>query len=389
MRRVAGIGLWLLPAALLLTGCAAGEKHKTAREEGEQRWREVRARIKLQLAQRSFEARQLQAASEQCAEALALDAACLDAHLLMARIQLEEGELSRAQASVEAAAALAPEAAAVHHLRGLLAERRGDLASAADWQARASSADPDNLDYLLVYAQVLMRQGLFEQAAQALTPRLADFDQDPAIHVLMGQTAAMLGRRDEAARRYAAALRLQPENRLLREEAVEALLADGRCEEAVRAAEPLIGRNVEPFPTAVVARLVAGLLERDRADEAVRLLRRATGVRLSDPLLWRLLAQACLAAGDIDGAADPIARAMALDGGSPDTRLLLAYRLLLAGRARDAAREALALTATPTAAPAARAILEAAAAANSASSVRADRAGHPGECRPLVQGPQP
>jgi len=386
--RVARICLWLLPVAVLLGGCAAGGKHKTAREQGEQRWREVRARIKLQLAQRSFEARQLEAAAEQCAEALALDAACLDAHLLMARLRLEEGELSKAQSAVEAAAALAPEAAAVHHLQGLLAERRGDLAAAADWQARATSADPDNLDYLLVYAQVLMRQGLFEQAAGALEPRLADFDQDPAIHVLMGQTAALLGRRDEAARRYATALRLQPENRLLREEAVEALLADGRCQEAVQAAEPLIGRDVEPFPTGVLARLATGLLERDQAHEAVRLLRMATDARLSEPLLWRLLGQACIATGEVEAAAAPIARAMALDGGSSETRLLHAYRLLLAGRPREAAREALALTATPTVAPAARAILEAAG-AQAASASRGHQARSPGQDRSLAERPQP
>jgi tetratricopeptide (TPR) repeat protein len=329
-----------LLAPLLVAGCNA-LNHSTQVEQSKKQWSHVRARVKLQLAQRSFDSAALDDALNACAEVVGLAPDMPEAHRLMSRIQLERGEVARAQVSITLAESLEPDNPETFYLKGLIAERRGKLDEAIEFYHKAYQARPDELDYLLTYVECLITADRYAQALAVIQPRRADFERHASVHALAGQTLALLGRKNEAAGCYQLAVHLAPEDPVLREEAGFALLAADRIEQA----HALFANGSAEANSVISPRLTAlladGLLRKSRRPEqAARLLEHAVKDHHDDPTLWLLLAEACMQTDRIDRAGEAIDRAAALAPDRAEVWLLRAYHALATGYPTEAVRAA-------------------------------------------------
>lgn len=348
--------IWLA----LAPGCAATPDHETAQQQAQSRWERMRAKVKLQLAERNFETAQIDESHKLTEEVLALDPTNLDAYLLMCRVQLEKGRNAEAEAALDSAAGLGQAVAELDYLRGVLAERREQTEDAARWYERAYVSDPTEPAYLLAFAESLLVLDQLETAANLLADRRQDFEQDVRVQVLLGQVLAMLGRHRDASDAYMTVMRLAPDDVRLREEAGLALIAADRTDEAQIVLEPLL-KSKDPPPSVTLIRAVAGaLLDAGKQQAAMSLLERGVADHAAEASLWLLLGKARLMADEPAAARGDIERACRIAPDLVEARLLLAYAALTAGdreAAADAARQIIAVSPDD---PQARALLAAA-----------------------------
>jgi len=330
-------GLWL-------SGCAELTRKQLAEESREQ-WGHMRAKVKLQLAQRSFEKGNLEEAGKQCNEVLQLDPEFTDGYILATRIYLEKGDVGRAVAALESAKGLGPDIPEVIYLQGMVAERQGRVEEALKYYEQAYRANQTDVDYLLTYAECLLTADQYKKAIDLLEPRHNDFEQTPAVHILMGQAYTFLKRYVPAAEAYQTALHLAPNNRLLREEAGTAFLAAGWNEEAVETLTPLLrGPTTRPTaaapsspPLGIVRTIAAALMRSGNSGKAIALLEESLKKNPQEATLLLLLAEAHLRAGDLARATDVGRQVVRLDSEGSEGNLLLAYCALELGRATEAA----------------------------------------------------
>jgi len=342
MRRHPLRGL-LLGVTLFVAGCA-DLTHNPRVDQAHERWGHMRATVKLQLAEKSFEKGVIEEAFKQCSEVLRLDPEFVEGYLLSVRIHLERGEISKAKAALATAEGLAPLGPEMLYLRGLIDERQGQLAEALEYYRGAYEARPDDLDYLLAYVECLIATDQHEQALTVITPKRMDFEQSPAVHTLAGQTSSLLGRYVEAAECYRFAYHLAPDNPLLREEAGIAFLAAGWDNEAIEALMPLAHlQTTQPadgpathISTSAVQALATALVRKGRPDRAEPILERAVRDQPDRPALWVMLAEVHLRSGHVDRAAMAARKGLDLDPDLPDARLVLAYEALQADRCPEA-----------------------------------------------------
>jgi tetratricopeptide (TPR) repeat protein len=329
----------LMVACVTVAGCAQPTSPPKGRQS-EAQWGQVRSRIKLQLARRSLEQGLIEEAMQQCNEALSLDVESLDGLLLMAQVCLEKGNDGQAEAALKHAALINEKHPDISYLGGILAERRGRLDEAIDLYQKASTTNPADLDYLISCAMALLHAGQPERALPLLKSRQKDFSEEAAVHLLMGQALSLMDRREEASASLHEAVRLAPDDLLIRQEAGLALLDAGKIEPAMEVLAPLwiaAGDKCSP----VVIRMVAGkLLAGGHCDRAIRVLEPATAICGKDTALSMLLARAYLSADRPADAVRAAARAVQNDESSVEARLLLAYCSLAAGQKQEAAQVA-------------------------------------------------
>jgi tetratricopeptide (TPR) repeat protein len=324
----------ILPTMLvLLIGCS-DLTHNPRADEAHQRWSQMRAQIKYQLAEKSFDNGAIDDALKQCNEAIRLDVSFADAFLLATRIYLERGEISKAQAALDTAETLAPKTVEAYYLRGLIAERQGRLEQALPNYGSAYEGDRDNLDCLLTYAEALIAADEVQEALDALTPRRMDFEQSPAVHALTGQALTLLGQTSEAAECYRLAVHLAPDNDVLREEAGIAFLAAGWDGEVIDTLMPLVQPKTTTRPAGTQAAsasvsafqaLGTALLRSDRPGRAAQVLAQAVKVHAEVTTLQKMLAEAHLRVGSLDLAASVAEKVLELEPDDTEAWLLRAY----------------------------------------------------------------
>ncbi len=335
-----------LTALLLLAGCSELFHNKRA-DEAHQRWSHMRASVKLQLAQKSYDNGAIDDALKQCNEVLRLDPEFTDGYLLATRIHLERGEVSKARSALDAAAARPPMTPETTYLQGVIAERQGRREEALIHYQDAYLADPDEVDYLLTYVESLIAADLCEQALEIIEPRRADFEQTPAVHTLAGQALSLLGRDTEAAECYQFAVHLAPDNPLLHEEAGIAFLAAGWNAAAVDTLMPLTRTKTDasteertdphpPTSAGAIRAVTTALLRNGQPARAARVLEQAIKEHASEPTLWLMLADAHLRSGDLHSAANAARQTVTLAPEEPEALLVLAYADLQTHRDQEA-----------------------------------------------------
>ncbi len=360
MTRRALIPVLVLLAACLPTGGCADLEHSRNADEAKQRWAHMRAKVKLQLAQKSFTHGNVDDALKKCTEVISLDPGLVEGYLLATRIRLERGEIAKAQLALDSAEFAAAPTAEGIYLRGLIAERQGRRDEALGQYAAAYEMAPEELDYLLTYVECLIAQDHYAEALRVVEPRRADFEQTPAVYVLMGHALVFLDRPQEAVDAFQRALALAPDDPLLREEVGMAYQAAGWHDKAVETLKPLLrwSASSPDRPTTQTASsgessdpeagLVSGVRRAllkcyvctDRTRQAEALIREVAQDARDESSLWLFLADALLRNGNLDHAAEAAERANRLIPGQSDAVLLLTYHALESGRATEAIERA-------------------------------------------------
>ena len=133
-------------------------------------------------------------------------------HVIRGRILMELDRLAEAERSFRKAIELNEEEANACYFLGIVYERlsRDDLAH--DYFIKASSLEPDKLQFLMASVECLMSQGQFEEAESLLKKGFGGFEHNAALHHLHAQLMVMQGRDDDASSSYEMASLLAPED---------------------------------------------------------------------------------------------------------------------------------------------------------------------------------
>jgi tetratricopeptide (TPR) repeat protein len=211
--------------------------------------------------------RQIDEAQASLSTTVGLDPNQFGAYVMQAQLALARGDLAEAERQATLAGRLAPDHPWVRTLEGTLALRRGDSASALAILSRAAESAPDDvqLRYALGFAyleqghdafaeqafrgvleqapdahslrgliaELLRRQGRFDEAVDELAPLLADpHTATPPLQRFAGELELAAGRHERALPWLRAAFAAQPEDRRVLAALLEAWRRGGDVAEA-------------------------------------------------------------------------------------------------------------------------------------------------------------
>jgi len=226
-------------AAFILSGCHS-LSHPEAKQLAEQRWREVRAGVKLQLARQQYDGGLFDDVVRTVTESIALDSTRPEAYVLLCRANLELSKPASAEQAIEAARRSGLNTADLHYMRGVILEQRNDYVTAVTEYAQSRILDADNVDYLVAQVECLVVLDRADEALGLLEQNLNRFDSNGTVAVLAGRIAALLGDWEGAAKRLGQAAVILGDSPIVAEELGLLFVRAGRCEEAVALLRPLI-----------------------------------------------------------------------------------------------------------------------------------------------------
>ncbi len=257
-----GSARWLMVIAaawMLSTGCSQ-LTHRTAKEDGEKQWREVRARVKLQLAEQQFRSGAIEETIRTAGEAVLLAPSIPGGYVVLARAYLEQGSPAKADRILRNAFAREVRSASLCYTHGTLLELQGRSGEAYEKYAEATRLDPDESDYLIAQAECLVAMNRFDDARELLRERLGSAMGDESLNMLAGYLASRAGDDVEAVAAYGQALVAMPQSLLIREAYGMALVRTGRMHEATSMLRPLCNDRKKPASGSVVRAYARGCL---------------------------------------------------------------------------------------------------------------------------------
>lgn len=354
--------------AALLSGCAeptkflqshfATDQHK----EGEKSWREVRAKVKLQLAQQFFDGGSMDDARSAVREAIELNGAEPAGLVILAKIELREGHPAAARKAIASALELPGCSADAHYVAGMVEERYENFAGALKRYEEALAADPNKADYVLAEAHAMVKVDRPVEAIQFVEGRFADFPDEIDMRLFVAETSRMLGLKDATVAAYRDAARMAPEDKSAREELGLALEWAGQDEEAVTVLAPLVQAKLEKqsaerrkkqrgdadksedsgdAKSCVAARALArSYLKLNQPREARDVLKRVVAGSPEDTESWAMLTRVGVALGDRELARAAAERLAATPGGDATAAALGAYLAFKEGDTQGALRGA-------------------------------------------------
>lgn len=274
--------------------------HDQARHQADERWREVRARVKLQLGKQQFDGGLFDDAVATLSEAVSLNPLDVEPYELLAQSHLELGKPASAEKVIQTARARSLDSADLHYSQGVILEQRNRIEEARNEYARARELDPTQLDYLVAQAECLVESDRAGEALRVLEENADRFDDNATIAALAGQVAVSLGDTDKAARYLARAhLAVGDDPRMA--ETLALLLVDaGRCEQAV----PMLRQVLESSPTSGAIRRSLGrcLLANGEPGEATTVMTDYVQAHPREVQSSITLAQAYVEIGDLSAA---------------------------------------------------------------------------------------
>jgi tetratricopeptide (TPR) repeat protein len=220
---------------------------------------------------------------------------------------------------------LAEKNAELLYMKGVVAERRGDLDDAIDAFRQAGAADPAQIDYVVAEVECLVTAGRPRLALQLVSRRLEEIKSDGTLELLQAEIASMLGEEQTALRALQAAYRLAgPDDNLAQEYGV-LLERNGRDREAAAILYPLWDAHGPALPTPTLRSLASACIDTGQAARAKPILTAALEKDPDSRPNWSLLARAAMALDDaatVRRCADELRR---IDPADPEAHLLRGY----------------------------------------------------------------
>jgi len=229
----------ILVALLSVVSGCAHFTHQQHRDQAQQNWDQVRAKIKLQLATQRYETGHPEDAARLAAEAVTLDPGCGDGYTLLIRSNMESGDLSAAQRALCAARQAGFNSTLLTYLEGVLHEQRGEFVQAMGCYRQAGAMNSEELDYLVAEVECTVAAGDPEAALRLIRENRRRLDRDGTLATLGAGIAEMLGDTLTAERMYRAAIR-DSGSRSLSLDYGLMLVRHDRCAEARVVLEPLL-----------------------------------------------------------------------------------------------------------------------------------------------------
>ena len=310
-------------AAIMLNGCHK-PSHAEAKQHAEQRWNEVRGRVKFQLARQQYDGGLFEDVVHSVSESVALDPARPEAYVLLAQANLELSKSASAEQAIEAACRAGLDSADLHYIRGVILEQRNDLTAAVGEYGRARAMNAEDVDYLVAQAECLVALDRPAEALALLDENRNRFDEDATVAVLAGRIAVLLGDLEDAAARLGQAAAALSDSRVVAEELGLLFVRAGRCPEAVSLLRPLLDDAGVSEGGAARSGLATCYLDRGDPTSAKEVLMDYGRLRPHDRPAQLLLAKAALETNDFLTAARSLDLVEQLAPGRPDVALIRA-----------------------------------------------------------------
>ncbi len=297
MKRIARC--FLLVALSANAGCQ-GLSGKEKRSAAQEHWRQMRARVKLQLARQQYDGAQFEAAIDNAGEAISLDPRSAEPYVLAARCHVELNRQARAMEVIDAADHAGVRSAELSYARGVLHELRGDYPAAYHAFEEARRIEPTSVEYVVASIECLASLDRMTEAWALLEESNSQLSDDGTIHALRTHLRSLGIREAENALSVSSSRQAMEGSRVLAEEVGRRLAQEGRCREALAVLDPLMKANQDREPTGSVLRAVAAChLASNNPAAATAVLSEFAQANPDDTLAQLLVAKAALAGDDI------------------------------------------------------------------------------------------
>jgi len=313
--------LFAAALAVLVTtvgGCQTTQQQ--ARRESVQRWKTVRAQVKVKLASDQLATGNVTDAAGALADAYRLDPNLPELAPLQGRVYLARGDTYGAQRCLENARSTAANSAEVNYLLGIVWQHRQRWDEALTCFLQASQQAPDDVSYFTAVVQAFLQLGKTDAALEWLQSEKERFDWTGAYQAAAAEVYEQLNQWNAAATAWAKVIGNSDADAGLRERHAMALYRAGRLEEALPALARACSQTDAPEnadggvpPDHLKLALADCLMEDGRAEAARGAITEVLQHNEHNGPAWRLLARTLCAERQYDRALLAVRRAVEID----------------------------------------------------------------------------
>lgn len=306
------------------SGCnpTGGKNHEQWVNQADQRYRNLRTGLILEMARQHFDAGDLENAESAIQDALEIDPTNAKLLTLAARVKLERGRLERAFHLFNLALEHQPKNPEAHYFQAVVLQRWKRFADAAEGYRTAYELEADNVGYLIAWAEMLVETGDTDGAIELLREREDYFDQSAGLRISLGQLLLVANRPEKAIPVLEEAAVLAPQETRVQEDLAMAHAAAGNYGEAISLYERLIAdleRGERPDLKRALAEACRAAKQHDRAKALyLELAREHPGSGA-----WMSLAEMSFERGDADDVLFAARRALQADASAHRAYVLM------------------------------------------------------------------
>lgn len=230
---VSAAGLMIALAGAAGTGCSGHGKHTQGHKNAaEARLAQMKSATEWDMARQAYLAGDLEKALRHIDRSIVLNDQVPKSHVLRGRILLEMGNFEAAIASLEKAAELDPSNVDAAYYQGLCFERIAKREQALELYQFAATLAPENGQYAVAAAEMLIDLGRLDDANEYLLERSTSLQHNPGVKQALGQIALLQGRGEDAHELFTEARLLSPDDTAILEDLIRAQIATERFAEA-------------------------------------------------------------------------------------------------------------------------------------------------------------
>ena len=305
------LSLAVLITAVNVVGCGGPRYHEQMRTGAAERVAIFKAQLAYDQATQAFNVGRFEKAYRQILGAIQQNPDTPGYYLLQGRILMETHRLERAIHAFEKAIELEPRFANAHYYSGIVYQRWSDDERAYEHYLRAHELDSSSVQYLLAAAEVLVALQQYDDAMVLVESKLDYYEHNAAMRQLLGQITMLQGDALGAAKQFAEARLLNPDDEMLLDELAHAQYAAGLYGECYKSVKQLQRKSKIDDPALMLleARCLAGM---QRNTEARNLYLKLTRVQSTNPEVWLGLGSLAWELGDFRRTALCGARLIAL-----------------------------------------------------------------------------
>jgi len=276
----------LVITAVCLVGCSeGGGYHKEMRGSARDRLAVFNAQLAYDQATQAFNVGRFEKAYRQILGAIQQNPDSPGYYLLQGRILMETHRLERSLRAFEKAIELEPRYADAYYYSGIVYQRWSNDERAYENYLRAHELDSSSIQYLLAAAEALVAQQQYDEAMVLVESKLDYYEHNAAMRQLLGQITMLQGDALGAAKQFAEARLLNPDDENLLDELAYAQYAaglNGECYKSVKQLQRK-SKNDDSGLQLLEARCLAGM---QRNTEARNLYLKLIRVHSTDPEVW-------------------------------------------------------------------------------------------------------
>jgi tetratricopeptide (TPR) repeat protein len=296
-----------------------------ANADAKLQWARARATVLWSLAKDQYEHSNFETCRHTLNDALKIDPENAQLRVLSAKLAIEQGNLELADKELVVARRVEPNNAESDYLAGVICQRWQRSQDALDYYRSASEKQPNELAYLLAYAETLVSMGRSDDAMTLLQEKVVYFEYSATIRDAVGELLMQKGKHHAAVEMLRQASILAADDNGIREHLAMACFYDKQYADAA----DLIGRVVhdDKYAKRTDLFLVMGecQLKLNKPRDARDSFEVASQISPNQAAVWTGLGKAALRINDLRRADISIRRSLSIEPASSECNLLLGY----------------------------------------------------------------